>query len=138
LVLDSDLDVNTSEALAKPDALTYPVATVRFETNRWALSAETLSQVAAIRDHLRARPTRGILIYAYTDTRGGQKLNQDLAQRRAAAVAQSLMAEGGISLARIFASALPKADHPSLTTQEADTPENRAVELRVIELPDRK
>jgi outer membrane protein OmpA-like peptidoglycan-associated protein len=129
--------INTLASSDKP-ALDHPMSTIPFETNRWAISAEALKRIGTIRDHLRGRPQLGVLVFGYTDTRGEAKLNQNLAQRRATAVVQALVTEGGISPSRVFTATLPKTDLPSLTSQEVDSQDNRAVELRIVDLPNRK
>ena len=114
------------------------IEAVHFQTGRWVLSAQALANVAVARDYLRQHPSFGLLIFAYTDTQGGDKVNQELAGKRAAEVSRALTAEGGISPSRIFLSALPKTDLPALTASKADSENNRAVLLQIIPLPPRK
>jgi|GEM_PF-2661318 len=125
------------EPLPAPSASPSTFAPVRFETDGAELDAQALRAVAIVRDHLRSHPRTGLLIYAYTDTRGRRDYNAALAGKRAAAVVRTLVEEGGIARARLFTSTLAQSDLPTLTAPNADTEENRAVELVVVDLPDR-
>ena len=55
--------------------------------------------------------------------------------RRAEAVYSALIGQGGVAANRVFMSALPKMDLPVLTDREIARPENRSVELLIVNLP---
>lgn len=121
-----------------PGATPLPVLNaILFETGRATLSAQGLAEAARARDFLRAHSDVGVLVFAYTDTRGDAKPNRALATRRAQSVKSLLMAEGGISATRIFVAELPETDLPLLTGRAADSEKNRSVQLVLMPLPAR-
>lgn len=131
--------VPSSGELPQPQAPPLPsMPAVRFATGMDTLSKEEVGHVEAARNYLRSNPQVGILIFANTDTVGGERLNESLAVRRAQRVASLLRSEGGISPSRIFVTPLAKRDLPKLTEQKADQQENRAVEMILIPLPVRR
>lgn len=113
------------------------LAPVLFETNKSELTAEALQRVEAARNALREHPDAGLLIFANTDTVGGEALNRTLAARRAAGVVQALREPGGISPSRLFAVPLAEGDLPALTAQETPSQANRSVEMVLVPLPPR-
>lgn len=115
-----------------------PIKPIQFVTGKWDLSKEAIDMIGTARDYLRSHPETGVLVFAYTDTQGGPKVNRSLAAKRADVVARALMGEGGISASRVFVTRLPETDLPVLTGQDADSETNRAVQLMLIPMPARK
>jgi outer membrane protein OmpA-like peptidoglycan-associated protein len=111
---------------------------VLFQSGKFDLSADAIRIVGTARDHLRANPKSGVLIYAYTDTQGRAGTNRKLADRRAQSVARALISEGGIHPSRVFVTGLPETDLPKLTPQEMREDTNRAVQLVLIAVPARR
>lgn len=137
----SPIVVNCGGGGCKQDpesAKTLPaIEPVLFETDKWNLSPDAFRVLGVARDFLRAHPDTGVLVFAYTDTQGGTKVNRRLASKRSEVVAQALIAEGGVSRSRIFGAELPETDLPVLTAQEVDHERNRAVQLVLIAIPKR-
>lgn len=118
---------------------TMPVLpAVLFAKGKFDLTPEAVAGITLAHKHLRTHPDVGILIFAHTDTVGAQPYNQALAGRRAERVVELLRSEGGISASRIFATPLAERDLPVLTTQDADNPANRSVEMILIPMPARR
>lgn len=111
---------------------------ILFETGKWDLSLHAIQIIGKARDHLRANPNSGVLVYSYTDTQGGRRVNSMLATKRAESVNRALVAEGGISSARVFTTKLPETDLPELTPLETSSDANRAVQLVLIPIPKRQ
>jgi outer membrane protein OmpA-like peptidoglycan-associated protein len=111
---------------------------IQFVTGKWDLSKRAIEIIGTARDYLRSHPETAVLVFAYTDTRGGSKVNRSLAANRADAVVRALKAEGGISASRVFVTSLPKTDLPVLTAQEVDSDANRSVQLMLFPMPARK
>nr|WP_284507926.1 OmpA family protein [Caballeronia sp. GACF4] len=108
---------------------------ILFETGKAVLSAEGMTELAKSRDYLRGHRDTCVLVLAYTDTRGSRAVNKALAARRAQAVRGALIAEGGISAARIFVAELPETDLPALTGRAVDSQSNRSVQLLLMTSP---
>ncbi len=119
-------------AVANPLPVLPPV---HFATGRAELSPQAVAAIDKARDHLRAHADVGVLIFANTDTVGGDAVNEDLAGRRAQRVADLLRREGGISASRVFVAPLAKRDLPALTTPRTEKQANRAVEMILIPMP---
>ena len=124
-------------SITPPDgAASAPVSSsVTFALGRSELSTEGLKAIGAIRNHLRANPSLGVLLYAHTDTLGGRTVNHALAERRASAVRGVLVEEGGVEASRVFVASLPETGLPEVTLQETANAANRSVQMVVTSLP---
>jgi len=118
-----------------PDAPISRSHRIEFETNEATLTGPAFTVLRAVAADLRAQPGAGILLLAHTDTVASDRINRALAARRAEAVYSALIGQGGIAANRVFMSALPKMDLPVLTDREIARPENRSVELLIVNLP---
>ncbi|MGZ5127112.1 MAG: OmpA family protein, partial [Burkholderiales bacterium] len=105
---------------------------VLFVTGRAEVTSDGLDAIAKALEVMRNNPKAILLLKAYTDTRASDTLNRSLARRRADAVRQRLIAQGGIARNRIFVAELAKTDLPELTEQEIASRQNRSVEFVVI------
>lgn len=125
--------------ITPPDgAASAPVfAHATFALGRSELSSEALKAVGVMRNFLGANPSLGVLLYAHTDTLGGQAINRTLADRRASAVRKALVEEGGVETSRVFVASLPETALPEVTLQETANPANRSVDMVVVTLPRR-
>lgn len=127
--------VAPGETRVAPVADTLPrLPPILFATDMADLTVDSLERARVARDYLRSHPNIGALVFANTDTRGGDRLNHDLAARRAANVVALLRDEGGISASRIFVASLAKHDLPVLTGPDAAEWANRSVEIVLIPL----
>jgi outer membrane protein OmpA-like peptidoglycan-associated protein len=104
-----------------------PVYGIYFETNSAALndaSRPTLQQITEVMQH---HPDWTLTIEGHTDSIGGAKYNQDLSDRRAAAVKTELTGKYGIPAARL----LPVGYGLSKPVDKNSTIEGRARNRRV-------
>jgi flagellar motor protein MotB len=111
----------------------FPVIpSIFFETDKSNLSEDAIQIIGEARNYLRSNTNTGVLVYAYTDTKGDMQLNRRLAKKRASSVTQALIEEGGISNSRVFVAELPETNLPILTAQETGNNSNRAVNLVLV------
>ena len=108
---------------------------VLFTAGKSDLTPEAVTRIGAARDYLRSHANVVVLVFANTDTVGGQAVNQTLARRRADRVADLLRSEGGISPSRIFVTPLATKNLPASTPQKAESEANRPVEMILIPMP---
>ncbi|GMG82860.1 OmpA family protein [Paralimibaculum aggregatum] len=105
---------------------------VLFETDEAALTPAGLTRVQRIAAYLRAHPGEAVVIEGHADARGPARYNQGLSERRAAAVADALLAQG-VDTPRIVYSGLgessPIASNASATGRQL----NRRVEVIFVE-----
>jgi outer membrane protein OmpA-like peptidoglycan-associated protein len=130
--------VVTSSSPVVSVVATSPMPVLRpilFATGKFDLTSEAVTRLSVARDYLRTHPNAGVLIFANTDTVGGEAVNHSLARRRAERIADLLRSEGGISPSRIFVTPLAKQDLPALTTQMTESEANRSVEMILIPMP---
>lgn len=90
------------QALDVSPEMGIPMTSVFFDLNSDVVKSEYYPAIAAVVDELQLNPDSKIVIYGYTDERGGEELNLGLSQRRADAVAKFLKS-AGISAERISA-----------------------------------
>jgi outer membrane protein OmpA-like peptidoglycan-associated protein len=119
-------------AAASPLPVLPPVL---FATGKADLTSDAVTAIDKAREYLRTHAEVGVLVFANTDTMGGDAVNEDLARRRAQRVADLLRKEGGVSASRVFVAPLAKRDLPALTTPRTEKPANRAVEMILIPMP---
>jgi outer membrane protein OmpA-like peptidoglycan-associated protein len=108
---------------------------IKFLPGKTSLNSEAMAALAKASAYLRANDDMGIVLYAYTDTTAGVKLNEKLARQRADVVRNVLIGEAGLSASRVFLAPLAKTDLPNLTGPEVDNEANRSVRLVAIPLP---
>ncbi|HUG22228.1 OmpA family protein [Piscinibacter sp.] len=108
---------------------------VGFATGKALLTPEGLAAVDKARAALREHPQTSLLLYAHTDTVAGARVNAALARRRALAVREALVAQGGVGASRVFVSELPESALPALTAQEQANEANRAVLMKLVAMP---
>jgi outer membrane protein OmpA-like peptidoglycan-associated protein len=102
------------------------IGDVLFATDRAALNANGMATVRKLAEIMMQNPDRTVMVEGFTDSTGSAAHNQDLSQRRAAAVAQALTSLG-VPRERIgmrgYGEAYPVASN--------DTPANRQLNRRV-------
>jgi OmpA-OmpF porin, OOP family len=109
-------------------ALTF--GDVLFAPNQAELTPSAMRELYALVTILKAQPQRTIYIEGYTDSRGTEFSNLDLAQRRADAVRDFLI-DNGISSPRIIARGYGEGDPVAANATAAGRQENRRVEVIV-------
>lgn len=70
------------------------IGDVLFDTGRSKLKTAGMRNVEKLSAYLKANPMRKAVVEGYTDSTGSESLNQDLSNRRAAAVRQALIGQG--------------------------------------------
>jgi outer membrane protein OmpA-like peptidoglycan-associated protein len=131
------LDAEQGTAVVEtPGRTSYTAsADVLFDPGEASLRPDAIpalqSIVTAIRE---APPDTALLVEGHTDSLGETAYNDDLARARAEGVAEWLVNEGGIALARIttvgFGETTPVA--PNTLDDGSDNPEGRALNRRVV------
>jgi len=99
---------------------------IHFETNKAVIRPESFPIVDAVADVMKQNSKLRIEVQGHTDNRGNKKLNQDLSDRRAAAVRTALVARG-IDPDRLRSKGYGM-DRPIVPN---DTEQNRALNRRV-------
>lgn len=121
----------------KPDlmqAAPRPFGPILFKTDSANLDDAARKTIMEARGQLRTWPESVALVRAYTDTRGTDRRNTELAQLRAKAVSNELIRIGGIAENRVYVASLGPTDLPVMTAHDIDHAENRSVEIVVVRL----
>lgn len=126
--------VNTPPTGSQPGVLPQ-LEPVLFDFGKSNIRPDALLIIRSARDKLKSHPDLGVLLLAYTDTKGGDHLNINLSRARADSVATLLEKQGGINKSRIFTSVLPKTDLPVVTLEDTAKAENRSVTMLLFRLP---
>ena len=87
---------------------------VGFGLNRHEIDPAQFPVIDKALAAVRARPCEVLLLKAHTDTSGEERINIDLARRRAVAVRDLLVARGGLAGNRVLMAELPRNDLPKL------------------------
>lgn len=106
------------------------VSRVYFGHDSAALDARARTAVAAAAQEFRTDNFRQVTLYGYTDTSGSSEYNQRLAERRANAVRDALVA-AGVPANAIRTSARGQYSLPKPTDDNVREPENRLVIIRM-------
>lgn len=105
--------------------------TVLFELNSATLTASARQQLDELAAVIRAaNPSDRFAIEGHTDARGGDELNQDLSERRAAAAIEYLVTRHGIAAERLEARAYGRS-RPLVPADPFDG-RNRRVQVTII------
>jgi outer membrane protein OmpA-like peptidoglycan-associated protein len=119
------------------DSVSPVLTPVSFAFGKSDLDGAARAAITGVRDFLRAHGGAGVVLLAHTDTAGGERVNDVLAEDRGRRVRRALISEGGIQPSRVFIAALPKTDLPTITTSQTADASNRTVEFLVVSLPPR-
>jgi len=105
---------------------------VLFATDRYQLNAQGQSTIMKLAQFLQQHPQRTVLIEGFTDSTGDARYNQRLSERRAGAVARSLI-DQGVSRQRVetrgYGEEYPVASNATSTARQL----NRRVEIVLSE-----
>jgi len=106
---------------------------ILFEYNKFVISNKSQAELKDAIDFVKKYPGSRIEIAGHTDNRGTQKYNQTLSEKRAEAVREYLIKEGGVDPDKITAvghrDLYPIA--PNQKPDGKDNPEGRAQNRRV-------
>jgi outer membrane protein OmpA-like peptidoglycan-associated protein len=104
---------------------------ILFDVNQATLKAGAAQNIARISTVLKQYPDKQIAVEGHTDSDGSDSYNQDLSERRAAAVREALVAGGvtaGIITSRGFGESQPVATNATPVGKQ----QNRRVEIVVL------
>ncbi|MGR3993560.1 OmpA family protein [Pseudomonas sp. 1121_17] len=101
---------------------------VLFDTGRAELRSASQRNIRQLAQYLQDNPQRKVLVEGFTDSTGSDALNQQLSERRAAAVGNALRRQG-VSADRIVTAGYGK-EYPVATNADAQSRQlNRRVEV---------
>lgn len=100
---------------------------VNFENNSFVVTQDSYSEIESVAQFMREYPLTKVVLEGHTDDRGSEAYNQQLSEKRAAAVAQVLVDRFGIDQARVSSRGYGESN-PLVSN---DTAENRATNRRV-------
>lgn len=100
---------------------------VNFENNSFVVAQDSYAEVEKVAQFLREYPLTQVNLEGHTDDRGSEAYNQQLSEKRAAAVAQLLVERFGVDQARVHSTGFGESQ-PLVGN---DTAENRALNRRV-------
>jgi outer membrane protein OmpA-like peptidoglycan-associated protein len=101
---------------------------VLFDTNRAQLKSGGVHEVQKLADILKQYPRRNVLIEGFTDSTGSESYNQELSERRANAVRETLM-NMGIDASRIATRGYGRSFPVASNDNKAGRQLNRRVEV---------
>ncbi|HEY4177489.1 MAG TPA: OmpA family protein [Kofleriaceae bacterium] len=105
---------------------------VFFETDSATIKDESVPVLQAIAEVVKTLDGKRVRIEGHTDDRGTDQYNLDLSKRRARAVAQWLITNGGIPTAQLETTGYGKS-RPIVSGATADPSQNRRVELIILD-----
>jgi outer membrane protein OmpA-like peptidoglycan-associated protein len=105
---------------------------VFFETDSATIKDESAPVLKAIAEVVQSLDGKRVRIEGHTDDRGTDQYNLDLSKRRARAVAQWLITNGGIPTTQLETTGYGKS-RPLVSGPDADPSQNRRVELIIID-----
>ncbi|MBC7622300.1 MAG: OmpA family protein [Aeromicrobium sp.] len=97
-----ELRMQELEAKKTPRGMVVTLGDVLFDTDRAQLKSSALRNIQKLSDFFKQYPQRSMVIEGFTDSTGTETHNQELSERRAAAV-RTALADMGISMERISA-----------------------------------
>jgi OOP family OmpA-OmpF porin len=100
---------------------------VTFENNSFVVTPDSYAEIESVAQFMREYPLTKVNLEGHTDDRGAEAYNQQLSEKRAAAVAQLLVERFGIDRARVSSTGYGES-RPLVSN---DTAENRALNRRV-------
>lgn len=100
---------------------------VTFENNSFVVAPSSYGEIESVAQFMREYPLTKVNLEGHTDDRGSEAYNQQLSEKRAAAVAQLLVERFGIDQARVSSAGFGESQ-PLVGN---DTAENRALNRRV-------
>lgn len=126
----SSLEQELAELKAKPTprGMVLTLGDVLFDTNEATLKPGAYPTIERVAEVLKAEPDRHVTIEGHTDSRGSEEYNQQLSQRRAAAVETALL-ERGVSRDQIVSVGKGETFPVASNDNASGRQQNRRVEL---------
>ncbi len=126
----SSLEQELAELKAKPTprGMVLTLGDVLFDTNEATLKPGAYHTIERVAEVLKAEPDRHVTIEGHTDSTGSEEYNQQLSQRRAAAVETALL-ERGVSRDQIVSVGKGETFPVASNDNASGRQQNRRVEL---------
>lgn len=130
----SSLEAQLADLAAKKTerGMVITLGDVLFATDKYQLNEQGMVTIRKLSQFLQQHPARSVLIEGFTDSTGGARYNQRLSERRAGAVARSLI-DQGIARKRVetrgYGQEYPVASNDTTTDRQL----NRRVEIVLSE-----
>lgn len=130
----SSLEAQLADLAAKKTerGMVITLGDVLFATDEAQLNEQGQSTIRKLSQFLQQHPARNVLIEGFTDSTGGARHNQQLSDRRAGAVARSLI-DQGIDRRRIESRGYGQEYPVASNATETDRQLNRRVEIVLSE-----
>ncbi len=125
--------VNPPPPPPAPKVVDRLVLHINFDTNKSVIRPADVPELEKAVAFVKKYPDSKISVEGYTDSRGGDKYNLGLSERRAHAVKKYLEDKGGVKAERITAVGKGKANPIGDNNTEKGRFENRRVEVLVLE-----
>jgi OOP family OmpA-OmpF porin len=116
-----------------PDVLIFDNCQIKltdkiyFKFNKWDIDPKSFKLLDEVRDTLNAAPDIKMWIDGHTDSKGSDKYNKTLSQKRVDSVKKHLVEKGGIDPSRLE----PRGLGESVPIQDNKTADGRAANRRV-------
>jgi outer membrane protein OmpA-like peptidoglycan-associated protein len=107
------------------------LANIFFETAKWDLKPESMTELDLVVKYLRENPNLKIEISGHTDNVGSQASNQSLSEKRAQAVVDYLK-EKGIDQARLIAKGYGQTKPAYPNDSDENRAKNRRIEFEIL------
>ena len=104
---------------------------VNFDTNKWNIRPADLAELQKAVDFAKKNPNAKFHVVGYTDSRGSDKYNQKLSEKRAEAVKKYLVGEA-VAAERITSEGKGKADPIGDNKTKEGQFQNRRVVLKIV------
>ena len=110
--------------------ITLPESIVNFAFDSSNLSADAKNNLDKLSQVLKNNPDTNINIYGFTDSKGTDSYNQNLSERRAAAV-KSYLSQRGVPSNRMYSMGMGEADPVASNDTDMGRAKNRRVEFAI-------
>ena len=126
-----DLKIVTSSEMQDQISLTGKIALygITFDSGKDSLRADSSNAIDQIALLMKSDKTLKLLIVGHTDSAGSFEFNQDLSERRARTVVETLIGQHAIERSRLFAVGVSFASPVASNDTEDGKAKNRRVEL---------
>ncbi len=105
---------------------------VFFETNKWDLKPESMTELNTLADLLKANPTKKVEISGHTDNVGNDAANQTLSDNRAASVVTYLVSKG-VAPTQLTSKGYGESKPVATNDTEEGRAKNRRTEFKILE-----
>ena len=105
---------------------------VFFETNKWDLKPESMTELNQLAELLKTNPTKKVEISGHTDNVGNDASNQTLSDNRAASVVSYLISKG-VNAAQLSSKGYGESKPVASNDTEEGRAKNRRTEFKILE-----